>query len=164
MKLVCPACGATASAEAWANDADARRALAALCNLPKEVQPVSFRYLALFRPDQRALPWARAVKLLEELKSLIRPGYVSIKGQVDRDCPPTLWAEAIEKMAANPTLSRPLKNHNYLRQVAWALAEGRDRRADQARREAEARHQPVETDGEEWDARWQEKYGTANGG
>jgi len=153
-----------ASAEAWQNDADARRALAALCNLPKEVQPVSFRYLALFRSGQRALAWARAVKLLEELKELIRPGYVSVKGQIDRDCPPALWAEAIDKMAANPALSKPLKNHNYLRQVAWALAEGRDRRADQAGREAEARHQTAApAGGDEWDARWREKYGTTNG-
>ena len=157
MRLVCPCCGAACAAEAWQNDADARRALAALCNLPKEVQPVSFRYLALFRPGQKALSWARAVKLLEELNELIRPGWVGGKGQVDRDCPPALWAEAIERMAVIPGLARPLKNHNYLRQVAWTLAEGHDRRADQARRQAEARHQVTVDD--DWDARWLEKYG-----
>ena len=41
MKLTCPSCGATASAEAWENDVEARKTIQAIIALPREVAIVA---------------------------------------------------------------------------------------------------------------------------
>ena len=127
MKLTCPACGAVASAEAWENDMVIREAFLVITSLPHPIPRVLLSYLSLFRPGQRALGWKKALRLTREISSLVAAGHVQVKGKVARPCPPHLWAQAMEQMAERRvSLSLPLKNHNYLRQVAYHIADRED--------------------------------------
>ncbi|MDR3089839.1 MAG: hypothetical protein LBU39_08485 [Desulfobulbaceae bacterium] len=146
MKLVCPACGATASADAWHQDAACREMMAQAFDLDKEIQRVLLSYLSLFRPEKSSLSWARALRLVTELRALTAKGYAHVQGKADRRCPPHLWAAAMEQMVLRRAqLSLPVKNHNYLRQVAWQLADQADALADRQGRQAEAAHRPPPT-------------------
>lgn len=139
MKLVCPCCGATASAESWENDMEARKTIQAIVALPHEVALESLFYLGLFRPQQRALSWKAALRIVQELDALVASGHVQVQGKPARPCPQEIWATGMRQMVAQrDSISRPLKNHNYLRQIVWQLADKLD--ADQeARRYQEGR-------------------------
>lgn len=120
MKLVCPSCGATASAEAWTNDAAVRYALEALVLLPAPVIVNTLPYLGLFRKGKNALPWKRAQVLIRSLKELVATGTVHVQGGETRPCNAAIWGAAME--ASIDARPKGLKNHNYLRQVAWDKA------------------------------------------
>ena len=103
---------------------NARKVFAARATLPVEVSAPLLPYLALFRPDKRALSWSRTLKVMQELAALIAPGWVQVQGKPARECPPPIWAAGMAQMVERAaTLQRPLKNHNYLRQVVWQLAD-----------------------------------------
>lgn len=128
MKLVCPSCGTTASAEIWSNDATCREAILAIASLPAPLHLSTLRYLTLFRPVKTALSWKKVLRIVGEVNALAQAGYVSIQGQIDRNCPARIWASAMDEMLERQTaIKRPLKNHNYLRQVAWGLADADDK-------------------------------------
>jgi len=127
MKLVCPSCGLTASAEAWINDASARDLLLAVASLTHPLPKATLPYLGLFRPEKRALSWDKAGKIVAELVKLAASGHVQAPGKVARPCPPRIWAAAMEQMVdRRDAIRRPLPNHNYLKQVAWQLADEED--------------------------------------
>jgi hypothetical protein len=127
MKLICPACGATASAEAWANDTVCRELLAVVAELPSPVAKVMLGYLGLFRPAKSALSWRKALRIALEIKDLTGRGYVQCQGRIDRNCPTAIWAAGMEQMLAQrDRLSLPMPNHNYLRKVVYDLAERAD--------------------------------------
>ena len=167
MILVCPSCGATHSAEAWENDRITRTVFAAQAALPREVCAVLLPYLALFRPDKRALSWSRTLKLTQELAAMVAPGWVQVQAKPARECPPRVWAQGMEQMVErSATLQRPLKNHNYLRQVVWQLADqvdaGRERHQhhEVATGEQRARRQRGDGDGEDQFLKaYKEKHG-----
>jgi hypothetical protein len=134
MKLICPACGAIASAEAWSNDGTCREALALIAGLPSPLPKAVLAYISLFRPGKTGLTWKKALRLSQEINALTACGYVSAPGKVDRPCPARIWAQAMEQMVEKRgALSLPLKNHNYLRQVAWQLADQEDAKAEQSK-------------------------------
>lgn len=140
MKLVCPACGAIAAAEAWERDQMARECLQAILALPAPVGGSMLGYLSLFRPGKNSLSWKRALRLTREVAKLVSSRYVSgVHGQVARPCSPVQWAAAMDQMACRrEALARPLGGHNYLREVAWGMAEAADKG-----REASARQREV---------------------
>lgn len=141
MKLICPSCGTTASAEAWVNDETARATILAVAALPSPLHLSTLRYMSLFRPAKSALSWKKALRLVNEIDKLCRAGYVSVQGQIDRDCPPRIWAAAMDEMVERQTsIKRPLPNHNYLRQVAWGLADLADKNQESGVRKQEAAH------------------------
>lgn len=147
MRLICPSCGAIASAEAWENDAAARQALDVVTRLPGVVQSRVLPYLGLFRQGGRGLTWTRALRLLQQLQDMVESGTVRWEGGELRPCPPTVWAAALDAVLAR----RPkgLKNHNYLRHVAWEMAAGqaaREERAAERHRLGRA-HVPESTEG-----------------
>lgn len=136
MKLVCPGCGCTASAEAWSNDTACRDLLAAVVQYSSPLPPVVLDYLSLFRPQNRALSWKKALRLAKELAKLTGPGHVQIQGRVARPCPPHIWAQAMENMIdRRGRFDGPLKNHNYLRQVAYGLADAADAQVEKKKHE-----------------------------
>lgn len=138
MILTCPSCGATASACAWENDIAAREAMQAIIDLPTPVAKVCLGYLSLFRPNKRALTWKKAKTLILELSALIAPGHIQVQGKPARHCPPQVWAMAMAQMVDRAaSLQRPLKNHNYLRQIVWQLADQADAKQEQQLRQAE---------------------------
>ncbi len=135
MKLVCPSCGATASADAWLNDTECRLMLAEVVKLPAPLPPSVICYLSLFRSENRALGWKKALRLVREIKELTATGYVRFKGLPDRDCSPAIWAKAMDIMVeGRQHLTLPMPNHNYLRKVAHDLAADAAKQAEKNRR------------------------------
>jgi hypothetical protein len=133
MKLICPACGAIASAETWINDELSRETLARIVELKAPLPKSVLGYMSLFRPGKTGLAWKKALRLAEEIATLTGCGYVKNQGKIDRDCPPRIWAMAMDQMTERRAgLSLPLKNHNYLRQVAWQLADQADAQAEKS--------------------------------
>ena len=131
MKLVCPGCAAVASAESWVNDELCRETLAVVTRLPGTLPKVALGYLSLFRPGAQALSWKKALRLAGEIEQLVSPGYVKVHGKVDRNCPPAIWARAMEQMIEQRSgLELPLKNHRYLCKVAWGMADQADYQAE----------------------------------
>jgi len=126
------------------NDANARKCFQMMAELPGPVQMRALPYITLFRPGAsgerpgaRGLTWARVLKLLVELKALIIAGHVQWQQKPARPCPPEAWAEAIDRMAESPPKTLPLKNHNYLRAIAYDIADAMDKEAESARIKAE---------------------------
>lgn len=113
--------------------------MAIIAALPQPVAGACLHYLALFRPESgRALTPAKAQRLLAELQELTERRIVAVAGRVARPCPPNLWAAAMEQMVDRRVQLRvPLANHNYLRQIAWGLADAADAAAETKRNEAE---------------------------
>jgi hypothetical protein len=133
VRLVCPSCGAIASAEAWANDAAWRQCLQVALELPSAVQQRTLPYIGLFRPAPsprageggvrgKGLSSARALRLIKDLRDLVVRGSIQWAGGEERPAGSMLWAEALDAvLARRPTA---LENHNYLRRVAWEMAKG----------------------------------------
>ncbi len=154
MKLICPSCGAIASAETWLNDGICREVLAAIAGLPGSLPKAALGYLGLFRPGERGLSWPKAQRIVGELVPMVGCGYVSVHGKVDRDCGPATWASAMEQMVEQRSRLRlPMKNHNYLRQVAWDLADDADRLVERKRpaRQVAQTYDPLEKARREYD-------------
>eukprot|EP00828_Plagiopyla_frontata_P048581 TRINITY_DN9357_c0_g1_i1.p3 TRINITY_DN9357_c0_g1~~TRINITY_DN9357_c0_g1_i1.p3 ORF type:complete len:196 (-),score=62.83 TRINITY_DN9357_c0_g1_i1:36-623(-) len=134
MKTVCPACGAISSLEALLTDADARLFMAALTRLPSALVFLAPKYLALFRPQTgRVLQWRKGTRVLTDLQAMVLTGHVHRQGLVDRPCPVSVWAAAVERIIGTPPARLPLKNHQYLAAIAWDLADGLDRRQEKVR-------------------------------
>ena len=122
MLITCAGCGAKMSLDAAVNDAAARAAFARIAKLAKPVEERAPAYLALFRSGGRPLAWPKVRRLLDGLADLVAAGKVQVQGGEPRPAPPALWAEAMDAVIeARPT---GLKNHNYLRKVAWEKAAG----------------------------------------
>jgi len=120
MKLVCPSCGATASLEAWRNDTTIRYFLERLIQLPGPVLIHVPAYLGLFRQNGKALPWRRALTIVQGLKDMVGQDTVHWQGGEKRPITAAIWGQAVEAtITAGP---QGLKNHNYLRHVAWEMA------------------------------------------
>lgn len=131
MKLVCPSCGAVASAEVWEHDARWREMMQVVASLPAPLPSTVLGYLALFRPGKTALSVKKALRLTRELSALVAQGHIQVQGQVARPCHPRMWAAAMEQMVERRgTLTLPLKNHNYLRRIVWGVADETDRQRE----------------------------------
>lgn len=142
MKLVCPSCGAVASAEAWANDAAARQCLRIVAELPGDVGRRCLPYLALFRPlSGRGMSWQRCLRLLSELAGLVNDSYVQWESRPARPNSAAAWTQAMERMIQQPPRQLPMRNHNYLRTIAYEIANESDR-------QAEVRHNKAERSGD----------------
>ena len=156
MKLTCPECGAHGSATMFASDATARQTLALSLNLPAPIQADLESYIALFRPQKRGLSWGKIKRIVVELDKLVKADRLTWNHQPPVKCPPRVWAEAMQ-VVIDGDITRPLKNHNYLRAVAYDLAVKYTSKVDaQAERETEAsrragKHRKKERgDGSSW--------------
>lgn len=165
MKLICPSCGAVASADGWINDANAREAMLVISRLPAPLPKAALGYISLFRPGKQSLTWKKALRLALEIEELTGKGYVHVQGRVDRDCPARIWAQAMEQMVERRDgLTLPLPNHIYLCKVAYDLATETTRQAE-TRTETAKTHSrtrppaestaldPLEKARREWDAK-----------
>lgn len=131
MRLICPSCGAVASAEAWMNDSIIRNFFEAALKLTPPVQVRALSYLGLFRQGGKALPWRRALTLVKSLRDLTEQETVHWQGGETRPATPDLWGRAMEAtITGNP---KGLRNHNYMRKCAYDLAEDLAAKAEEDR-------------------------------
>jgi len=126
-----------ASAEAWQNDSTCRSFFEAVVKLPSPVLIRTLPYLGLFRQGNKALPWRRALNLVKGLGELVQQEEVHWQGGETRPITVEVWGRAMEAtIAGNP---KALKNHNYLRHVAWEMAAELAAKAEKAREDARKR-------------------------
>jgi hypothetical protein len=116
------------------NDSIIRNFFEAALRLPPSVQIRTLHYLGLFRQGEKALPWRRALTLVRSLKDLTEPEMVHWQGGEERPVTPEIWGRAMEATLA--TGPKGLKNHNYLRHVAWEMAAELAAKAEKDREEA----------------------------
>jgi len=129
MILVCPACGASASLEAWSNDREWRDLIMFLPRVDVRIQARAITYLGLFRTGKRALRPAKAFKILQGLLELTASGTVHWEHGETRPAPPELWAQALDAVIERRPAA--LTNHNYLKHTAWDMAAGLAAQAEQ---------------------------------
>lgn len=141
MNGVCQSCGTIAPIEWFLSDADHRQICAVVAELPRDVAPLVFHYLALFKPESgKAMQPRKALRLVTELKLLVTAGHVQYDRKAARPCPHHLWARAMEQMIERrDRLNLPMPNHRYLITIAWDLAEADDRARESAPQQRSAR-------------------------
>lgn len=140
MRATCPSCGAIASIEAWLADAEARQVVSSAFSIPGSCGPSLLRYLSLFRPPQRALSWARALRLLQELEPCIREARLSRHGRVWA-APQAYWLAALEQVLAardEGRLQLPLKSHGYLYEIVVGLSSKAEAQAERGEQQERA--------------------------
>jgi hypothetical protein len=135
MNGTCQTCGTTAPIEWFLSETEHRQLCAVLVELPKDIQRVIFHYLGLFRPvTGRAIQAKKAARLLAEIKALVIAGHVQVDRKPARPCPPQIWAMAMEQMIERrDRLSIPMPNHEYLKKIAYDLADQADSQAERTR-------------------------------
>ncbi|MDY0308037.1 MAG: hypothetical protein RBR18_16530 [Desulfovibrionaceae bacterium] len=147
MKATCPHCGTYGPVESFLTDDDAKRAVVAVGKLPGELPRLVWAYLGLHRKPGagRALTWERVGRIVAELARLVAETEIQWKGQRVVQNRPEFWAQGITAMLdrdAQGKLERPLDGHNYLRAVAYEIAEKAWHQGNVAREDA-ARHRPA---------------------
>lgn len=130
MRLTCPCCGAAYSIEVLLADRAAREAVSTAFRLPPSLSERLLRYIALFRPAERALSWGRAARLMAELEAMITAAQIERNGQC-YPAPVDAWRVAIDQMLdSRERLTLPLKSHGYLLEIMVGLHQrAEDRRA-----------------------------------
>lgn len=113
MKLRCPVCHSSNSLDAYASDEAGRELLATLAGTGPLFRPL-VHYLGLFRAQSRDLSNSRALKLVGEVLELEADPH-----QLAVAMHQTVEAIHTKRLAGD---DRPLKNHNYLKQVLATVA------------------------------------------
>ena len=146
MKATCPTCGTYGPLESFLTDDDAKRAVVAVGALPGDLPRLCWAYLGLFRKPggSKVLTWERVGRIVAELAAMATEPDIQWKGQRVVPNRPEFWAQGIQTMLdrdAVGKLERPLDGHNYLRAVAYEIAEKAWHQGN-VRREADAQHRP----------------------
>lgn len=124
LKGVCPNCAAHIDIAAAINDADGRRFVELLRQVPGPLVKPLIGYLYLFRPEKTALRWSRMVSLTQELLPMMRSARIEV-GNAAYAAPVAVWAEHLVTLADHPpkSLRLPLKTHGYLLTVMATACE-----------------------------------------
>jgi len=130
MFVTCPCpCGFEFPIEAGFAETDGKRLAALFAGMDQALGRAVLDYLGLFKPAKTRLRMVRAIKVVQQLLDLVNAGNVcrDERGGVRRPASPATWTAAIEQMLANrEKLTLPLDNHNYLRAIAFGIADSAD--------------------------------------
>jgi hypothetical protein len=132
MKMTCPGCGGTFSAEAWANDANIRQFIRVLSEMPTTVTFRLLQYLSMFRPHGRGLQWAKALRLAGEISDMVKKAHIQWDNKPARPIDARIWGMAMERMIASPPKRLPITSHGYLRSIAYEIADETDKGRENA--------------------------------
>ncbi|MCK0915064.1 MULTISPECIES: hypothetical protein [Acinetobacter] len=119
MKTNCPTCGSTNSLDTLLAFSEASKAFAAAVKLHGKLGTPLINYLGLFRSQNRALKFERALNLLNEVTPQIQSKQIQFNRQTF-PAPVSAWVWAINIMLERRDrgeLDTPLQNHNYLYKV-----------------------------------------------
>ncbi|MCP4105471.1 MAG: hypothetical protein GY749_08035 [Desulfobacteraceae bacterium] len=133
MRVTCPNCSGIFSLEAALNDENARHFSHAAQGIAAKIGSPVTDYIALFRRPNTGtvLQWRKARRLAEELKVCTDKSYIQIDNQIARPVTGAIWRQAIEKiMDRKHKLKLPMKNHNYLFEIVYELAEEASKKSE----------------------------------
>ena len=140
--FICPTCGAAHDPASW-HGVD-EEILKLVASFPVEISSCVLDYSNMFRNpgSSRGLRKATRLKLLEEIRNMHRSGHVQIQGKVARPTTAKTWGDAIHEIFRR-NIDLPLKNHNYLKKIAWSLADKADQKREKqvVRAENTGQHQ-----------------------
>jgi hypothetical protein len=147
MPINCPECGAQFDLSQAMEDADGRRFVGLLADLPPVVVKPLLRYLKLFKPAKQGLRWSRMYTLTKELLPMIQQAEVTRNG-LHYICTVEQWAAHMTDLAECPpeSLRRPLTGNGYLISIAANQADQTAAKAEKAL-EAQARYRSSGTTG-----------------
>lgn len=136
LPLNCPDCGATFDLLQAMEDADGRRFVDELKELPPLVIKPLIRYLRLFKPAKQGLRWSRLLTLTRELAPMIKSAQVQRNGII-HVVPSDQWAAVMSGLVDTPprTLSLPLTGNGYLLSILAGQAEQQSAVAERTREE-----------------------------
>lgn len=108
-------------------DNHAKNAVVVASKLSGSLAQTIWSYLGLFRVpnSNRVLSWERVCRLILELDALVKAKDIQWDGGRIYANSPRYWEEAVKTMLETEAvgkLKRPIKNHNYLRAVAYEKA------------------------------------------
>ncbi|PMS49930.1 hypothetical protein [Vibrio parahaemolyticus] len=116
MKLTrCPVCHTNLHLDALIQDQAGKELLADVSNLPDFVARPLLAYLSLFRPAKSDLSLSRTLRLMREVTDEYRADHLLASALI----------ECVQKLREKRQLhndTKPLANHNYLKQVYKTLA------------------------------------------
>lgn len=140
MPLNCPDCGATFDLLQAMEDADGRRFVDELKDLPPVVIKPLVRYLRLFKPCKQGLRWSRLLTLTRELAPMIKAAQVARNG-IAHVVTAEQWAAAMTDLVDTPpkTLTLPLGGNGYLLSILASQAE-QHASAEERSRDEQRRH------------------------
>jgi len=132
MNGICKKCGTTGPLKDFLQRNEDVRTAAIINALPAQVATFTLEYLELFYPASgRAMAGSKTQRLVADLQALVCQPTIHKPGAVSRSCNPQIWADAMEQMLNQTSgLGLPMKNHNYLRSIAWAMAVQADAAAE----------------------------------
>ncbi len=136
---ICPACGDSRPLAEYLAETRSRQALGAALRIDPRIADALLDYLALWAPPGKRLQERKLARLLVEIQGLMEPRSVTRDRQT-WPAPLEYWREAMETMAASPTLQRPVKSHGYLLEVVTTMA--RRAAAGQEQAQIERHRQP----------------------
>ncbi|MEZ8102122.1 hypothetical protein [Vibrio bivalvicida] len=116
MKLTrCPVCHTNLHLDALIQDQAGKELLADVSNMPDFVARPLLSYLSLFRPAKSDLSLSRTLRLMREVTDEYRTDHLLASALI----------ECVQKLREKRTQfndTKPLANHNYLKQVYKTLA------------------------------------------
>lgn len=126
-RVPCPLCGHIFDLEQAWDDADGRRFVELLTQLPGPVIRPFYNYLKLFKPAKQSLRWNKVLKLAQELAPMIHAAKITRSG-IDYTVSVAHWAQVMDDLVRNRPkgLALPLKSHGYLLSI---LANQADKQA-----------------------------------
>lgn len=139
-RVPCPLCGHVFDLEQAWDDADGRRFVELLTQLPAPAVRPFYNYLKLFKPAHQSLRWNKVLKLAQELAPMIHAAKITRNG-IDYVVPVAHWVQVMDDLVRNRPkgLALPLKGHGYLLSI---LANQADKQAaiQEAEREQQKRN------------------------
>ncbi len=111
----CPICHSHLHLDALIQDESGRELLIEVSTLPDFVAKPLLSYLSLFRPAKSDLSNNRAIKLIQEVEEAFKPDHVLASALVET-------VNKLREKRVQSSDSKPLTNHNYLKQVYASVA------------------------------------------
>ncbi|EJE4209384.1 hypothetical protein PTB57_001502 [Vibrio parahaemolyticus] len=116
MKLTrCPVCHANLHLDALIQDQSGKELLGEVASLPDFVARPMLAYLSLFRPAKSDLSLSRTLRLLREVTEEYKADHVLASALVE-------CVGKLREKRAQYNDTKPLANHNYLKQVYKTIA------------------------------------------
>ncbi|MBE3911545.1 hypothetical protein HJ155_03925 [Vibrio parahaemolyticus] len=144
MKLTrCPVCHANLHLDALIQDQSGKELLGEVASLPDFVARPMLAYLSLFRPAKSDLSLSRTLRLLREVTEEYKADHVLASALVE-------CVGKLREKRAQYNDTKPLANHNYLKQVYKTIAVRNNVAVPEYNKKWEGKAQETKPDNSAW--------------
>ncbi|ELB2040604.1 hypothetical protein QNZ60_000560 [Vibrio parahaemolyticus] len=144
MKLTrCPVCHSNLHMDALIQDQAGKELLADIANMPDFVARPMLAYLSLFRPAKSDLSLSRTLRLMREVTDEYKTDHVLASALVE-------CVGKLREKRAQYNDTKPLANHNYLKQVYKTIAVRNNVAVPEYNKKWEGKAQETKPDNSDW--------------